>query len=758
MKRPLALVTGVFAILTAAACGGGTRGLVPIGTAYNVESLASHGTSSTASVKITIAAPKAALRSQLRSRYFSRSSNGVLVQVYPKGKDTKSHLIGQFAIDISSGSKACGGSKGFPRTCVAAFSVPPSAGDDFLISDYNVKPKNGGFAKSAKLLAYGKLANKKISGKKINAYTAYLGGVVAGLSGNAGFVPLPGDGQPHTVALVIDPTDFGNNPISAGKKDPFANPIVVSVTEAGGSGHALLSLNGGAGSTKVKLTQSTDTVAVEYDGGGSAGYGATVTLAAAKVNKAGGARESIAISPLFVSASFGSASLVSAGKLTLSPGLAPTVTFSELNAPSTQTYTASLQGTCFEVATLGVTTATTAIVVTGPVFSAGGCTFKVVDSASTTVELTIANQATTTHVSAPSTVAVEEFPLPHASYTPIPLGIAAGSDGAMWWGESSSEQIGRIPMNATPGSSAQISEYPIPGGSYPVDITSGNDGALWFSDCGAGTIDRIPTNATPGSGAQITHYSAPPGLPYGLAFAPNGTIWYGDTGGNHVANMTTAGNVPITKTTTSRYIEGFTIGPDGNAWFTECGSPPQIGKVTPTGTLTEAAIPLSAAPSPATSPAPFFITTGSDGNIWYVDYDNKAVGKATLSSGIATAFAEFQAPSSGSANLIHVVPGPDGALWFTDCGNGAIGRIPTNATSASDIKEYPLPATGSSPFGIAEGADGALWVTEIGHGGKIARISIAPSAAGTRVSPAVRFTGARRTHPLWLHRRRSPSM
>jgi streptogramin lyase len=758
MRRPLLFVFLAIGAVLAACTSHSIPGLVPALPQYEQAA----GTVTKVTVKITIATKGAATRSDARlPRYFSASSKGLLVQAFAHGK-TK--VLAQTAVDISPGSTACGKKKTTPRTCSATLMVAPSKGDDFAVLDYSAKPKSGKIPKSAKLLGYGKLTNKKVSATKTNSFSVYLGGVIAGLSGNAGFVSVPGDGKSHTVALVIDPTDFGNNPITAGKKDPFANPISVAITEAGGSGHALLSLNGGSGAPNVTLTQSTDTVEVQYDGGGSAGYGITVTLSAKNVAKAGGATEAVTISPLFASASFASTSMVSAGTLTLSPGLQPSVTFSELNAPSTQTYAAALQGTCFDIATLGETTTTTAIVTGGTMFSATGCTLSITDSMSTTANLTVANQALTAHVAAPSTVTISEYPLPAG--TPGPRGITAGSDGALWFVEFSGNKVGRIPTNATVGSSAQISEYPIPTASpsKPVDIAAGTDGALWFSTCAGGSVNgkisRIPTNATPGSGAQITSFPAPPNFdPYGLGFAPNGTIWYGDWNNNSVGNMTPAG-VATHQPTASSYTDGFVVGPDGNMWFTECQGPSYIAKVTPAGNLSEALIPYGAAPvpSPTVSPEAYFITVGSDGNLWYSDdSSNAAIGKATLSAGTISSFKEFRLPNPGAASPVKLVPGPDGALWFADGGNNAIGRIPTDVTVASSITEYPMPTSSAAPWGIAEGPDGALWVTET-SGEKIARVSFAASAAGKRVPRITHFltTGHHRLG-RHLHRHRSAS-
>src|SRR5438445_526268 len=84
---------------------------------------------------------------------------------------------------------------------------------------------------------------------------------------------------------------------------------------------------------------------------------------------------------------------------------------------------------------------------------------------------------------------VTEFPVP----TPgsVPAGIAAGPDGALWFTESSGNQIGRI---TTSGS---VSEFPIPTpSSLPLGIAAGSDGALWFTENSGNQIGRITTSGS----------------------------------------------------------------------------------------------------------------------------------------------------------------------------------------------------------------------------------------------------------------------
>src|SRR6266436_4294219 len=82
-----------------------------------------------------------------------------------------------------------------------------------------------------------------------------------------------------------------------------------------------------------------------------------------------------------------------------------------------------------------------------------------------------------------------------------------------------------------------------------------------------------------------------------------------------------------------------------------------------------------------------------------------AVGIATQA--LAQTFNEFPLPTAGSAPF-GITTGPDGALWFTEFAYNKIGRI----TTAGVVTEFTIPTSSSYPEVITVGSDGALWFTE----------------------------------------------
>lgn len=167
-------------------------------------------------------------------------------------------------------------------------------------------------------------------------------------------------------------------------------------------------------------------------------------------------------------------------------------------------------------------------------------------------------------------------------------------------------------------------------------------------------------------------------------------------------------------------LGGITQGPEGNLWVTEEGpSPGEIGRVTPTGEVTEFAIPTSKG-------RPEGITSGPDGNLWFTERAADKIGRITPAGKIT----EFPLPS-GSGSPTSIAAGPEGNLWFTEEEPGKIGQM----TVGGEVTEFNLPVPGSAPRAITVGPDGNLWFGEkeaigrITPAGQVAEFAL-PANAG----------------------------
>ncbi len=306
--------------------------------------------------------------------------------------------------------------------------------------------------------------------------------------------------------------------------------------------------------------------------------------------------------------------------------------------------------------------------------------------------------------------------------------IATAPDGSLWYlGSNGSGQNFAVQVSA--GGTA--TQYPLASvTSSPIgsSITTGPDGALWFT-AGSGASAVIARITTAGAISTFTVPSASAfaNQPGAITAGSDGALWFTDSGNPEVWRVTTGGT--FTNFALSNPSYGITKGPDGNIWTTEyaiktngqsgnsqwSGS---VASITPAGVVAEFAMPQQGVKisSNVENPIDTF-AIGSDGALWFTEYNGTQAGRASTSGTITT-------PYTGAVN--GITSGSDGALWLTQPAGPALVRLTTaGATSTQNLN-----ATFTTPFGISKGSDGALWFNDstnpvIGH----AVIALAVTAA-----------------------------
>jgi virginiamycin B lyase len=281
-----------------------------------------------------------------------------------------------------------------------------------------------------------------------------------------------------------------------------------------------------------------------------------------------------------------------------------------------------------------------------------------------------------------------------------------------------------------------ITEYPVPTDpGYPADITFGRDGSLWFTAGLPRTSDSTVINVT-ASGCFTefvvprTAEGYPAGLFGGYTFGPDGNVWFTErwhVGGagaidvGHVHKMAMSGSFteyaeyPIP--TPNGDPGPITTGPDGNLWFIE-RSANKVVRLTTSGTFTEYTIPIA-------SGTPQAITVGPDRNLWVAEMMSGAQASKLVRVTTSGRFTTFTLPTIGNVPQA-IALGPDGNLWVIETSADAFGRI-AKVTPSGLVTEYAFPHTDTYPTGITSGRDGNLWVTESATGsstsGRVASVS-----------------------------------
>jgi streptogramin lyase len=239
---------------------------------------------------------------------------------------------------------------------------------------------------------------------------------------------------------------------------------------------------------------------------------------------------------------------------------------------------------------------------------------------------------------------------------------------------------------------ATITEFTT-GVSHPSTMVNGPDGNVWFIN--GGGIAKID------AAGNVTTYTAGLGAgaaPYDLTNGPDNDLWFTDNGSaKAIGYISMSGSIhefpdPIFTGNPLQIIEGS----DGNLWFYVSGSPAAIARMTPSGGSFQSWV------LPGTGEIDDNLVLGPDGDIWFSDQGNTAIGKV----GTNGAITEY--PISGSAFPTNITVGPDGNLWFSDNG-GRIGRV----TTSGAIQEFSTGLqTGADPDAITAGPDGNVWFTD----------------------------------------------
>ncbi len=599
--------------------------------------------------------------------YISASAMGAGIVV------TQGSTAVNATLDLSPSSSACTGS-GTSRTCTTTVTVPLGS-DTFAVTVYNQAPVNNTIPSGAAVLGVGTSSVNVVAGTTTSVQV-FVGGQIAHFGAALPSGAMPANGHAQSAMLVIAPTDFGNNPITAGTNDPYANPITVSLTEMGGSGNASLSLNGGAASSSVQVTKSTDSVTVNYDGAGAPGYEFTVALSASGVSS-----QSSTVAPLIAAVNGNATTSISlngsaVGALQLGFG----------EAGSSSTYTASLSG-CANIATKGTISgggaSATLPITGGSTASASGCSLTISDGTISLV-LPVTNTPVTHSVTINGTQITEI-----GGYSG-PYGMAVGPDSNIWLTDVGTDTVNSF----SPSNGAGVFNFFI-SGSGLIDIVTGSDGAMWVTDANLEGVDRVTTTNT------LTQYPLPlGGAPHGITSDSSGQLWVATSAPNDIWTLSAGGAFNPISIAPSGQPSSIAVGPDGAIWFTE---QTWIGRYNPAdANFTETLVPNSGGAQ--------YITAGPDNAMWFTGSSAGGGFIGRIPMNADGPFTPTTYATTGTSPM-GIIAGADNAMWFVDNVANTVSEI---ALTSHAVTNFPLPTSNAAPQEIVRGPDGSLWLTEFG--------------------------------------------
>jgi len=265
-----------------------------------------------------------------------------------------------------------------------------------------------------------------------------------------------------------------------------------------------------------------------------------------------------------------------------------------------------------------------------------------------------------------------------------------------------STQLGHFTTLATAGVTTGFGAS-----SSPRHITTGPDGLQWF--VAADSVNRINADGTVTSYDASGIFGANPSL-NSIVTGPDGNLWFTKFNPpGQIGKITPSGTMTAVTSFTTGNVEDIINGPDGNLWYTKPFDAPGggvIGRITPAGATTEFTPPNDSA-------QPRYMTVAPDGNIWYTD-DGGATNVGSIFKSTPTGTITLVAQAGVTPGLaagyfpFPITTGPDGNIWtaMTKASTGVVARV----TLAGVVTPYTT--TGMAVLADIKPGCGSLWVSQ----------------------------------------------
>lgn len=271
-------------------------------------------------------------------------------------------------------------------------------------------------------------------------------------------------------------------------------------------------------------------------------------------------------------------------------------------------------------------------------------------------------------VVAPTVAGQTIKPLVSKTESSLPLGVAEGPHGEVWFSNAAANSIGELTVGG------EVNEYTLPvEHSNPTGVAVDQAGNVWVADNGIGAVSELEVaHAAAGTANGVSDFPLAAGAqPDQLSVDPYGNVWVAE--GDGVLGEITAGSRQTREWLIAEGgdLEGMVVDSFGNVWAVDESS--GVDQIVP-----------SQLPAPST-------TTAAATGVYHVAY-----GGGTEQIGAA----------------------PNGDIWFTEWGPAKLGLIVPSTTSPSEDQvayaaDYPTPP-GEAPSGIGIDAAGNVFVEDAG--------------------------------------------
>jgi virginiamycin B lyase len=303
-------------------------------------------------------------------------------------------------------------------------------------------------------------------------------------------------------------------------------------------------------------------------------------------------------------------------------------------------------------------------------------------------------------------------------------GIVSDPDGYLWTTASNDDLVIKMRPNGE-----IVGRFPTSPAKEPLGIVLGPENSVWFAARGTDSIGQMDR----ATGKMIANWQLPEtgnNLTLLTVGWDHDEIWITQDSQNKIRVFDTKTHTfeepPIEVTSGSRPYD-IIAGPKGNMWFTEYGyGHAAIGEITPDRQVKEHPVFKDDNDVYDKNAAPFNLTIGPDGFIWFTAYGPNSIGRMDPNN-YSTTKVGIPTPDSYSHGITIAA---DGNLYFAETYGDKIGCIRPGGV----VTEY-APTAGSNPLFVTSGPDRNIWFSE-SNANQIGKLFIL-SATGTTVDAAI---------------------
>jgi virginiamycin B lyase len=272
-----------------------------------------------------------------------------------------------------------------------------------------------------------------------------------------------------------------------------------------------------------------------------------------------------------------------------------------------------------------------------------------------------------------------------------PTALSVGPDGAVWFTLDSQDELGVVrdgKVGRVKRGTASVE---------PIGIDVDAAGNVWVTDPTAIAVVKIDPQG------QTT--AVPLGTPIArlgrLAVAGDGSVWFAEATSYSFTRLKDGALQRHTFDSARGGPYGVAVAPDGTVWGTlQAGN--KLVRIAPDGTLKEFDIPTR-------SSAPTDLAIDASGAVWFIEFRGNKVGRFA-----AERFTEYPMPE-GAAGLSGLAIAKDGSVWFGALRGGALGRV-----RDGKVTLHKLPREAARPYSLAADRNGAIWYADLaGYIGKV---------------------------------------